>query len=358
MLALPVKPDGWTSPVDLLPLFFRLTLDSSTQFLFGVSTGSQIAELADKSVVATGPRPGQREIEFAAAFDRAQYWISRRGRLGPRYWLVNPKEFKESCKKCHEFIDYYVQLALQKRMNVGGDEKDSNREYVFLDELAQQTRDPLEIRSQLLSILLAGRDTTASMLGWMFYLLARHPDVFSKLRATILEEFGPYGDQPDSISFASLKGCQYLQHCLNETLRLYPVVPLNARRSSKDTTLPRGGGPDGQSPVFIKKGTGVGYSVFVMQRNKQIWGEDADEFKPERWAGRKPGWEFLPFNGGPRVSFCLCCVFGWFWLTLGRCALANSLRSRRLDSPWCACCRGSTVSRTWTRRMKSSKRLR
>lgn len=43
------------------------------------------------------------------------------------------------------------------------------------------------------------------------------------------------------------------------------------------------------------------YNVFIMHRRKYLWGDDADEFRPERWEGRKSGWEYLPFNGGPRI---------------------------------------------------------
>jgi cytochrome P450 len=62
-----------------------------------------------------------------------------------------------------------------------------------------------------------------------------------------------------------------------------------------------GGGPDSQSPIYIKKGQEVNYVVHVMHHRKDIWGPDATQFNPERWIGRKPGWEFLPFNGGPRI---------------------------------------------------------
>ena len=68
-----------------------------------------------------------------------------------------------------------------------------------------------------------------------------------------------------------------------------------------DTVLPRGGGPDGKSPLFIPAKTNVQYSVFAMHRRKDLYGEDAEEFKPERWENLKPGWEYLPFSGGPRI---------------------------------------------------------
>lgn len=71
--------------------------------------------------------------------------------------------------------------------------------------------------------------------------------------------------------------------------------------ANKDTVLPVGGGPDGKSPLFVKKNNVVTYSTFVMHRRKELFGEDADEFKPERWENIRPGWEYLPFNGGPRI---------------------------------------------------------
>lgn len=69
----------------------------------------------------------------------------------------------------------------------------------------------------------------------------------------------------------------------------------------KDTVVPLGGGPDGKSPLFIPKGWSLAWSVWTMHRRKDFYGEDAEEFKPERWETLRPGWEYLPFNGGPRI---------------------------------------------------------
>lgn len=87
-------------------------------------------------------------------------------------------------------------------------------------------------------------------------------------------------------------------------LRLYPQLPVNVRFARKTTLLPVGGGPDGESPVLIRRGAGVGYSVYHMHRRKSLYGEDADEFRPERWEGsdlEHIGWGFMPFHGGPRI---------------------------------------------------------
>ena len=76
----------------------------------------------------------------------------------------------------------------------------------------------------------------------------------------------------------------------NSALRLYPTVPGNARTAVVDTILPLGGGEDGKSPLFIPKGQMVQYSVYAMHRRKDLYGEDAEEFKPERWETYRPGW--------------------------------------------------------------------
>lgn len=135
------------------------------------------------------------------------------------------------------------------------------------------------------------------MLGFALIRLALHPEVFTKLRSVVLREFEPGSE----ISFSKLKGCRYLQHFLNEVLRLHPTVPLNQRSAAKDTTLPVGGGPDQRSPIAVRKGQIVLFSVYLMQRRKDLWGDDALEFKPERWEQRVPAWQFLPFLGGPRI---------------------------------------------------------
>ncbi|KAK5135139.1 hypothetical protein LTR08_005525 [Meristemomyces frigidus] len=301
--------DGWTAETEIQTLFFRLTIDSATEFLFGESVDSQLAEADSVSTEKSG-KGEKDEREFSRAFDNAQMHLAKRFRFADMYWLHNPKEFRDDNKIVNDFVKHYVDLALKKGSEEKKAEEGHGKEkYVFLEALAEQTRDPKELAAQMLNILLAGRDTTASLLSWFVHQLLRHPEVFEKLRSIIIDTFGTY-DNPEEITFATLKGCQYLQHCLNETLRLWTVVPGNGRRSNKATTLPRGGGPDGQSPIYLRAETEINYSIHVMHRRKDLWGEDADEFKPERFQGRRPGWEYLPFNGGPRI-----CIGQQFALT-------------------------------------------
>lgn len=300
MQALPVAANGWTAVTDIQSIFFRLTMDSATEFLFGESVESQLGALQGLQ---------RLEDSFAYYFDKSQWFAAQRSRFEKFSFLVNTKEVRDSDKKVHDFVDKVVDTALRASQEEKPVDQEQSSRYVFLNAILATTRDPIELRSQLLNILLAGRDTTASLLSWTVMMLARHPHVFHKLRQAIIETFGTFSS-PQNITFAALKSCQPLQHCMNESLRLFPVVPFNRRAATRDTTLPRGGGEDGQSPIFIRKGQAVIYSTHVMHRRKDLWGPDADDFKPERWANRKPGWEYIPFNGGPRI-----CIGQQFALT-------------------------------------------
>lgn len=314
------KHDSWTSTVDLQVLFLRLTLDSSTEFLFGSSVNSQLEALAiEKNYAPGSPR---HDDAFTKAFDTAQNSLAIRRRLGPMCWIHNPKSFQKACKDCHQFVDTYVSTALQQNSISKQDDKSESQATSLLQELVQQTRDPIELRYHLLHLLLAGRDTTAGHLGYVFLMLATHPEKFQKLRTTILHHFGSDTDGSNgSITFEKIKSCTYLQHTLQETLRLFPAVPLNARVASVDTTLPFGGGHLGEDPIFIPKGSDITYSTFSMQRSRELWGQDSDVFRPERWEGRKSGWEFLPFNGGPRI-----CIGQQYALTSSAYAIVRILQ--------------------------------
>ncbi|KAK9468630.1 cytochrome P450 [Lipomyces arxii] len=272
-----------TPGCDVQTLFYRLTMDTATEFLFGESVECQGRD--DEVGGGCG---------FAAMFNRAQTIMSRRVLMRTFYWLADGKEYAEANKVVHEFVDGYVDRALES------DEKKVHEgRYVFLDALVEDTRDRKMLRDQLLNILLAGRDTTANLLSWAVHLLANDARVYDKLRESVLGAFGE--DSVDAITFESLKGLKYLRFVLNEVLRLYPSVPQNFRFAIRDTVLPRGGGKDKTEPVVVSRGMAVFYNVFAMHRRKDLYGDNANEFVPERWEGRSAGWEYLPFNGGPRI---------------------------------------------------------
>ena len=175
-------------------------------------------------------------------------------------------------------------------------------DYLFLQELFEHTDNHLKIRHELLSLLLAGRDTTASLLTNLWWEISRHPEVWKELQSEIafLGNRAPTYDE--------LKAMKYLNVVVKEALRLYPVLPANSRQAIEDTVLPTGGGPDGKSPILVKKGWILHWHLWTIHRRQDFFGGDAAIFRPSRWLdgpdgrkGLRVGWEYLPFNGGPRI---------------------------------------------------------
>ncbi|CAE6433885.1 unnamed protein product, partial [Rhizoctonia solani] len=136
----------------------------------------------------------------------------------------------------------------------------------------------------------------------------------------ILEHVGPDA----APNYEQVKGMKYLRAILNETLRLFPSVPINERATLTDCSIPTSSGR-----FYIPSNTPVLYSPLLMQRRQDLWGPDAWEFDPARWLdGRNEGFikdpmRFVPFNAGPRIclgqqfayneaSFVLVCLFQKF----------------------------------------------
>ncbi|MCJ1392480.1 hypothetical protein MMC18_005347 [Xylographa bjoerkii] len=289
-----VKSTSDDGALDLQPLFFRLTLDTTMTVLFGRKLDTLEAQSS------------RDEAAFAKAFDYAQHQLAQRGRLGDFYWLINGPAFRRSCRVVHEFVDAIVAAALKESESLPSSSEAPER-YVFLRALISETRDPRVLRDQLVNVLLAGRDTTACLLSWTFNLLAKNQDIQRQLRAECMDL--PSFKSGGLPTASEIKGMKFLGNVLQEVLRLYPSVPINSRSALRTTTLPMGGGTDGSSPVLVRKGEAVGYCVYVLHRRKDIYGEDAELFRPSRWDAdnkegpslEKVGWGYLPFNRGPRV---------------------------------------------------------
>lgn len=195
-----IPRDG--STVDLNPLFFRLTIDSATEFLFGEST----------NCLAPGAS-SEGAAEFADAFNRSLEAAGHAGRRIPILLKLLPKPgLRDDIKYVHGFVDRYVKLGLEwlKKHDIEKSTSKAGERYVFLHELVKATQDPIRIRSELLNILLAGRDTTASLLCDVWFVLAKRPDVWAKLRQEV-DDLG--GKQP---TFEQIKNLKYLRYVLNE----------------------------------------------------------------------------------------------------------------------------------------------
>ena len=152
----------------------------------------------------------------------------------------------------NNFIAPYVERAVSETQADIAEKEAHGEKVNFTDSLSQFTKDRIVLRDQLVSTLLAGRDTTACTLSWLTYELAYHPEVYARLREEVLRHLGKDG-RP---TYKDLKSMKYMQWCLNEgiplhptqlivVLRLYPIVPFNVRTALVDTSLPHGGGPHG-----------------------------------------------------------------------------------------------------------------
>lgn len=153
-----------------------------------------------------------------------------------------------------------------------------------------------ELVNNMMTFLAAGHETTASAMSWAVLLMCQKPDVQRRLRAEVREHVDSLSDRVDS---TKLDGMPYLHAVCSEVLRLYSPVPLTIRDAAVDTTIL------GQ---FVPKGTKIILSPWAVNHSKELWGEDAGEFNPDRWmapgqansGGAVSNYAFLTFLHGPR----------------------------------------------------------
>ncbi|KAG8525827.1 uncharacterized protein KY384_000587 [Bacidia gigantensis] len=287
--------------VDLQPLFFRFTLATTTALIFGqpVTTDINVRK------------------SFASNFDYASLISALRTRLVDFYWVYNPSEYKAACKHVKAYADSFIERALGESNRKSEAIEDR---YGFVEDLYENLEDKVLVRNQLVNVLLAGRDTTACLLSWTLFLLVRHRSVLKSLQAEIQTVM----KNKQELTRQLIQKMPYLRCILNETLRLYPPIPINVRFARRATILPCGGGPDGQSPFLVRRGQGVGIPSYYLHRRKDLYGEDAEQFRPERWEGTELadiGYGYLPFHGGHRL-----CLGKDFALTEASCAIVRILQ--------------------------------
>jgi cytochrome P450 len=129
-------------------------------------------------------------------------------------FLYRNSDFFEATTRARHYVDQFVDKAVEHARDRKHDTKTSEQQYVFLYELAKKTLDKTELRDQILNVLLAGRDTTASLLSITWFFLAKKPDIWDRLRKEVLTLDGR---RP---SFEELKSLTYLTWVLNESMYL------------------------------------------------------------------------------------------------------------------------------------------
>ncbi|MBS0315565.1 MAG: cytochrome P450 [Proteobacteria bacterium] len=150
-----------------------------------------------------------------------------------------------------------------------------------------------DVAGNVLTMLLAGEDTTANTLAWMIHLLHRHPEVLARARAEVLQVAG----EPAAFTFDAMSRLDYLEACAHETMRLKPVAPIIAAEAVHDTVV---------AGVLVPAGTVV---IGLMRRDslREQYFSDAQAFRPERWldgaaiAATSAKRVAMPFGAGPRM---------------------------------------------------------
>ncbi|RAH49289.1 cytochrome P450 monooxygenase afumB [Aspergillus brunneoviolaceus CBS 621.78] len=272
-----VPPDG--QKFDIQECFISLAIDIQSRFAFG------------DSIDTLHPCPSPAKKRFAQDLHIIKETIVRDGFRGPLRHLSTKLEFQQSCARARRFIIDYAEREVAK-----GQSQDSAEGYYLMMGLRDKGADAAQLANQALSILLAN-DSIATTLSGIFFLLSRHERVVSKLRQTIMEEIG--SNPP---TYDQLMKIAYLTHVIHESMRFFPVAPLNARTANKHTVLPSGGGLDGSKPVLIRKDDILVFSSWSSHRLEASFGLDPEEFRPERWETLSADVAgFIPFNKGPRL---------------------------------------------------------
>ena len=274
----------------------RLTLSVVVKSLFGADLPRGAEELGDTMLAILG-----------AADHRVNAVVTLPS------WVPTRRTLRE--KRAIAKLDSILQTLIQTRRAAG-----STRHDLLSTLLAAADRDSgarmsgQQLRDEMMTLFLAGHDTTASALTWTWYLLSRHPDVEAKL----LDELrGTLAGRAPSVT--DLPKLPYTEMVVREAIRLYPPAPGVAREPIEDIDI---GGFE------VPKGSLVMANSYAMHHDARFF-NDPERFDPERFA---PGWEeripryaYLPFGAGPRV-----CIGNAFAMMEARLVLATIAQRYKL----------------------------
>lgn len=279
------------SELDLFKLMQQFTMEAFTEIAFGLQLGNIGSETSH---------------EFEAAFDDAQHISMIRMQLPPLVWKIQrlldigkERRLKQSMEVVNGTIMGIIEQTIAKTGDGGSSRKDIVSMFIASDE-GKERLTPALLRDIVLTLLVAGRDTSAEAMSWLIHCLSKRPDVEAKIREEIKATLGSDVDVNQQIPIEVLQKLTFLEAAIRETLRLYPPGSFNPRFASEDVTLSDG--------TFIPAGTYVVFTPFTTARRKDIWGDDAAEFKPERWLNPEDptklntvsSFKFNTFLAGPR----------------------------------------------------------
>ncbi|KAF7093186.1 hypothetical protein CFC21_095612 [Triticum aestivum] len=225
--------------------------------------------------------------------------------------------------------------------------------FIQESEKDPETMNDRYLRDIVLSFLIAGKDTTGNTLTWFFCMLCKNPVVQDKV-AFEIREYVEWAQEDTSMEMftarlkqGAIDKMHYLHAAITETLRLYPGVPVDGKMVDEDDVLPNG--------QRVIKGDGMNYMIYAMGRMKYLWGEDAEEFRPERWLvdgvfQQESPYKFIAFNAGPRI--CLGKEFAYRQMKIVSATLIRFFRFRLEDES-----KGPTYKTMFTLHMDNSLHL-
>ncbi|XP_044467829.1 cytochrome P450 704C1-like [Mangifera indica] len=282
--------------IDMQDLFMTATLDS----VFKVILGIDLDGLS---------RTYEEGVRFTDAFDKANAISTFR--YADIFWKIkrflnvgSEAELRKNIKVVDEFVYKLIKSKIELLNNPHDDTQPGKKEDILSRFLELKETDPKYLRDIVLNFVIAGKDTTATTLSWFFYMLCKHPDIQEKIAKEIIEvtqvrSNSSIEELAVKVNEETLDQMHYLHAALSETLRLYPAVPLDSKICFSDDTL-----PDGFS---VNKGDMILYVPYAMGRMTALWGNDAEEFRPERWLDEnghfqpKSSFIFTAFQAGPRI---------------------------------------------------------
>ncbi|XP_078448012.1 cytochrome P450 704C1-like isoform X2 [Wolffia australiana] len=246
----------------------------------------------------------EEEREFVRAFDESSALLLWRY-LNPLWRLQRLLNVGSEAKlrKNIDIVDGYIYKMINMRTSTGLN-KIKQGEDILSRFLLEREENPREmslkyLRDIILNFVIAGKDSTGGTLSWFFFMLCSHPSVQEKIYREVQVLVGKAESLEDftmGITEAALSEMNYLRAALSETLRLYPA---DTKMCFADDRFPNG--------FDMRKGDGISYQPYAMGRMTYLWGDDAEEFRPERWldeAGvfrHESPYKFTAFQAGPRI---------------------------------------------------------
>ncbi|KIR30411.1 cytochrome P450 monooxygenase pc-2 [Cryptococcus deuterogattii LA55] len=238
-------------------------------------------------------RKAKREIGWAMT--EAQKVVGKRVKIGTVWPLfeITHDPLERPMKVIRAFFRPIISQALnRKRQRCKSDDQE---DAYMIDRLVEATDDVKLVEDQLINVLLASRDTLASLLIFSVYAIALHPDIAARLKNEIFS----VASRESEVTKDTIRQLRYSRAFINEVLRLFPPVPLNIRRTLRPSLL-----PTTSHLVYMPANTSIILATILMQRDPAVWGEDALVFNPDRWLAGGLGKQrenFASWNLGPRM---------------------------------------------------------